>query len=351
MQNFSFSRFTFTIKGETALLLPAYKGSTLRGGFGHAFRRIVCVFKGKECKDCLLRQQCVYSWVFETPVPSGAQMMQKYTAAPHPFVIEPPAEEQETYQAKEELSFGLVLIGRAIDYLPYFIYAFEELGHIGIGKGKDNGKGKDEDRGMDRGRGRGRDRGKYQLVEVAEECPLPEPACQNGPACQDKEGRHKVIYRGHDKMLAASIVPVQWPDIIDSPPPEGSKIRLTFLTPTRVKYENSLTKNLEFHVFFRNLLRRISLLSYFHCAQKLDDSGFKDLIEQATKVKTISRTLYWNDWERYSNRQETRMNMGGFIGEAIYEGNFEPFWPYIRLGEYVHVGKGSGFGLGRYIIT
>ena len=316
MQNFSFSRFIFTIKGETALFLPVYKGSTLRGGFGHAFRRVVCVFKGKECMDCLLKQQCVYSWVFETPIPNGAEMMKKYTAAPHPFVIEPSVEEQEIYQAREEMSFGLVLIGRAVDYLPYFIYAFEELGHIGIGKGK----------------------GKYQLVEVAEESPL----------VKVKDARRKVIYRGHDKMLAASITPVQWPDIIDSPPPAGSKIRLTFFTPTRLKYENSLTKDLEFHVFFRNLLRRISLLSYFHCGQKLDDSRFKDLIEQATKVKTINRTLYWDDWERYSNRQETRMNMGGFIGEAVYEGDFEPFWPYIRLGEYVHVGKGSGFGLGRY---
>ena len=81
---------------------------------------------------------------------------------------------------------------------------------------------------------------------------------------------------------------------------------------------------------FGYAFRRISLLSYFHCGHRRDDLGFKDLIEQAGHIKIVKRVLYWHDWERYSNRQETRMKMGGFMGE------------------YVHVGKGCSFGLGRY---
>jgi hypothetical protein len=111
--------------------LPPYSGSTLRGGFGHAFRRIVCALKGKECTDCLLRDQCIYAYVFETPVPDDAQMMRKYTVAPHPFILEPSVKNQRTYKEGEDLSFGLTLIGRATDYLPYFIYTFDELGRIG----------------------------------------------------------------------------------------------------------------------------------------------------------------------------------------------------------------------------
>ena len=50
--------------------------STLRGGFGAFFRRVVCAF---------------YSYVFETPPPDDTRMMRKYEAAPHPSVIEPPS--------------------------------------------------------------------------------------------------------------------------------------------------------------------------------------------------------------------------------------------------------------------
>jgi hypothetical protein len=35
----------FTLKALEPLILPPYKGSTLRGGFGAAFRRIVCVMR------------------------------------------------------------------------------------------------------------------------------------------------------------------------------------------------------------------------------------------------------------------------------------------------------------------
>jgi hypothetical protein len=63
-------------------------------------------------------------------------MTRKYKAAPHPFVIEPPPEKRRGYKPGDEINFGLTLIGRAIDYLPYFIYTFDELGKMGIGKGK-----------------------------------------------------------------------------------------------------------------------------------------------------------------------------------------------------------------------
>ncbi len=74
------------------------------------------------------------------------------------------------------------------------------------------------------------------------------------------------------------------------------------------------------------------------------------MIEKARKIWTIERQLKWVDWERYSARQETRLKMGGFVGRATFEGELGEFLPYLRLGELIHVGKGTSFGLGQYRI-
>jgi len=310
-----YKQFRFGITPLEPLILPSYKGSTLRGGFGYAFKRVVCAIRDKEeCPDCILKEKCVYSYVFETPPPSDTKMMRKYKAAPHPFVIEPPPEKRRGYKPGDEINFGLTLIGRAIDYLPYFIYTFDELGKVGIGKGK----------------------AKYELKDVF---------------CDEKK-----IYDSESKTLKSfkpSYLPLNMKNVIVRNPDlnlDDEAISLSFLTPTRILFDGHLTLDLEFHILIRNLLRRLSLLSYFHCNGDPSTWDFKGLIEKAKDVKLKKRDLRWYDWQRYSGRQDTRIKMGGFVGEITFEGDIKPFMPLIKAGEVLHVGKGTGFGLGKYRI-
>jgi CRISPR-associated endoribonuclease Cas6 len=323
---FPFKRFEFQLIPEEPIILPSYKGSTLRGGFGNAFRKVVCALKKNDCDDCILKEKCVYSYVFETPPPSDTKIMRKYKAAPHPFVIEPPPEKRRSYTPKDEISFGLTLIGRAIDYLPYFIYTFDELGKMGIGKG----------------------RGKYELKTVKSQ--------------ESKVKSEKQIIYSSDTKTLKSFKPSVLNLHFNSPQPplkirggaEGGgvmSLTLNFLTPARLIYDSHLTLDLEFHMLIRQLLRRISLLSYFHCGIDMSDWDFRGIIEKAKEVTVKKRHLKWYEWERYSARQDTRMNMGGFVGEITFEGNIEPFMPLIKAGEVLHVGKGTGFGLGKYGIV
>lgn len=306
---FPYLKLYFQTISKELIILPSYKGSTLRGGFGNAFKRIVCAIKNKDCTDCLLKEKCVYSYIFETLPPADTKIMRKYTNAPHPFIIEPPPERKCDYTPEDEITFGLTIIGNAIEYLPYFIYTFEELGKIGIGKG----------------------RGKYDLRKV--------------------KSVNKIIYDSADKTIKTFKTDQLSLNYTALNTKGHQSLTLDFLTPTRINYDRHLTFELEFHILIRNLLRRLSLIYYFHCKGDPSDWDFNGIIEQAKNIKVKNRDLKWYDWERYSARQDTKMKMGGFTGSITFEGNIEPFLPLIKAGEVLHVGKGTSFGLGRYSVV
>lgn len=323
MVHLNIAKFRFNLKALEPIVLPSYKGSAIRGGFGYAFKRVSCAIRNKECPDCLLKEKCVYSYVFETPLPQGTSIMRKYKSVPHPFIIEPPKEKRINYKPGDELSFKLILVGKAIDYLPYFIYSFHELGEMGIGKG----------------------RGKYELKSV-----------EGLDASDTEAGAFKHIYNAETKVLKSfnSINVNVDTDMSEHESHESNDMKqltISFETPTRISYNQQLAVDLEFHVFIRQLMRRLSLLSYFHCGLDKPDSDFKKIIEKAREIKVQKEDLKWFDWERYSTRQNTWMKLGGFVGEITFKGDIEPFMPMIRAGQTLHVGKGTAFGLGKYEIV
>ncbi len=322
-----YQKFTLTLEAIEELHLPYYKGSTFRGGFGNMFRRIVCALKRQDCLDCMLKSRCIYAYVFETPSNEGAEIMNmnKYEKVPHPFVIEPPeisskfkiqgskleVQDPKIIPPGSKIELNLILIGKATEYLPFFIYTFVELGKNGIGKG----------------------RGKYRLAEV-----------------KKYNGSPQLVYQDSDKIIIQREI-----DIISIPEEFPSSenndlITLRFLTPLRIKYNRDLVVKPEFHIIIRNLLRRLGLLYYFHCGNKKPGWDHRAIIKHAEGIQIVSSSLRWFDWERYSSRQDTRMKLGGLVGEITYSGNIKPFLPYLRAGEIIHIGKGTSFGLGQYRI-
>ena len=350
MKHFRLAKFRFTVCAKEHIRFPSYKGSAFRGGFGYAFKRVVCVIKGKECDECLLKQKCIYSYIFETPPPEDTEMLRLYPKVPHPFVIEPPITEKQTFEPGETFSFHLILIGNAIDYLPYFIYTFTELGKQGIGQG----------------------RGKYDLVQV-EGIGFENEAVQiYNNKTQTLTSHYPIIHarqigmntlETHKQVTPQPNAPYEGEHQCNPPYQGGTKggvedtpqennhntITISLVTPLRLRFDGHITDKIEFHVLIRNLLRRISSLSYFHCGEKFQ-VDFKGLIERATLVKQAASDIQWFDWKRYSTRQEEWMSLGGVTGTISYEGNISDFMLLLRLGEYVHVGKGTSFGLGRYEI-
>ena len=89
LQNFRLARYRLTLTALATITMPPYAGSTLRGGFGHAFRKMVCTQGPIDCRDCTLKAVCPYPYIFETAPFEGAQQLRTYGDVPRPFVIDP----------------------------------------------------------------------------------------------------------------------------------------------------------------------------------------------------------------------------------------------------------------------
>ncbi|MDY6874660.1 MAG: CRISPR system precrRNA processing endoribonuclease RAMP protein Cas6 [Chloroflexota bacterium] len=315
LPNLHIALFRFTLEPRTPLHLPPYKGSVLRGGFGHVFKRTVCVQpRVRTCATCLLAETCAYAYLFETRPPPGSQVLRTHEAVPRPFVIRPPLDRRTEIPAGEPLTFGLVLVGRAMGYLPYFLVVFRELGEAGLGRG----------------------RGKYILREVRAVHPL--------------SGEERLVYDGETLLgtgleVAAEKV-AAWAEELPF-----DRLTVRFLTPARLKHGGEFMRaGVDFHVLVRALLRRLSSLSYFHCGERWE-TDYPGWVERAEQVEVAETHLSWVEWERYSGRQAHRIKMGGVVGSVTYAGDLAPFRPLLALGMLAHVGKGAVFGNGLYTMA
>jgi len=313
-----YGQFSAGFVPRAPLPLPPYTGSMFRGAFGTALMQAVCVTRSYDCPPCLLKERCLYPYVFETPPPSGSRVMRKYTSAPHPFVFDPPAGGRVA-PVDEPLVLGITLFGKALGYLSHFIFALELLGKRGLGARR--------------------------------------VRCELSYVDAWLDGRQWSLYRLEDRMPRSAVAfeTPAWlpprPEAQSEATPLTRRMTIELLSPLRVVYDSRLTDELPFHVLVRSLLRRIGHLSYFHCGGDPSEMAFREWIETASSVETVDHELRWYDWERYSSRQQTTMRMGGLMGRITFQGNLAPFYPLLKLGEIVHAGKGTSFGLGRFRVV
>lgn len=306
----SLARYRVTLVPQRQLNLPTQPEVVLRGGLGLALKQGACIRPtGELCAACMAPDVCPYAYLFEGRTPPDAQVLSASSTIPQPYVFAAD-HEQTTIAVGTPWHFTLTLIGNAIRYLPYLMASLRTLASNGLGE----------------------QRVRCDLTTVQWLTPA---------------GPNSLLYDLHTspnlRTQPAPISVQAWA----GPSPAVAQLTLAFQTPTRIKYAADFLQTAPpFHVIIRTLLRRLSSLSYFHAGQRWD-TDYRGWIERAEQVSIAHADVQWVDWERYSTRQERRMNLGGIIGQVTYAGDVAPFVPLLRLAEWIHLGKGAVFGNGQ----
>jgi hypothetical protein len=204
-ENFSFSVYRLSLEAMDRIELPRMnKGITLRGAFGTVFRRLVCHDLKATCPSCLVHENCPYSNVFNPVVPPDSDRPRLNRDIPRPFVIKPPLDPEGSYNPGDIFCFDLVVVGRAQDYLPYFIVTFEELGRQGIGVG----------------------RGRYDLASLE---------------AMKADGTWEHVFQGKDRMVRPPKKPLDLKSICRGEE-SFENLEIEFLTPVLLKKKGQWAK-------------------------------------------------------------------------------------------------------------
>lgn len=230
---------------------------------------------------------------------------------PRPFVFRATHLDGRTIRAGETFFFDLNLFDMGNPSIAYLVLAFAQLAHEGLGPR----------------------RGRANLTEVSQVGESGEQVAR--------------IYDGESFLLQQGAAPMELS--LEPVPERVERVRVRFVTPTELKSGQKVAARPGFGVLAARIRDRLSTL------KKLYDDGpleidFRGFGERATQVRMTRCKLERVDVERRSSRTGQVHPIGGFVGEAEYEGELNEFMPYLRAAKWTGVGRQTVWGKGEVAI-
>ena len=378
------------MRARNEVVLPPFLGSTLRGAFGHALKESVCVISHRDCSGCLLVERCLYPRLFEPEARNGEGLLAKRQDAPRPFIFIPPLPSTDSglmrarddllrwrvrVKADESVVFGLSLVGEAIQELPYIIHAIRMMSQNGFGAERTsfqlervsalNYQGEREIVFTSETT-RIREHDKYHAsLGVLTQARIFQLATENVPerTLAATAGALTVgtnVPSTKSMTLAgehASGVAIPGPEptadssISNRQSAIGNEITLRFITPTRLRIKGEVIENPSFAQLISSLSLRLAMMAQTYGTESLS-YDHKAVIERARDVSTRNSTLRLMALNRFSSRRRTKLVIDGFMGDVTFNGEaIQELLPLIVAGEFLHVGSGTAFGMGRYVVV
>jgi hypothetical protein len=316
------------------MLLHAYMGSALRG----MFYRAMLALSGPVRDLTTGELQFLPNDPVQYLLASLDEDNERGRDIPRPYTIEPPTDAamntgmERVLQPGERFSFGMTLYARAMEIFPYVILAMKRAEEMRIGR-----------RLSAPGERERAERGRFDLLRVW---------CSN-----PFSGEQQDVYAGGHDLVSVPDLGVTHEQVLGASCPQGRTLALEFLTPVTLRANQQAVTTPQFNVLIHRLLERLSELSTHFASVPLpclpaDRAAKIALLQQADAVRLTYDGTHWVSLNGYSARQRKPTALSGFAGAAIYDvPNLAPFWPLLRWGQVVHVGKHAVKGNGMFRIV
>jgi hypothetical protein len=338
MHHFTAHRLHFVTEVRTPIELNEHQGSALRGAFFHALRIRFCAFarnRDVTCEPCSLATTCPVATLVSTLDPGHRRGRNR----PRPYTIQPPPPGSGhpwhyrdgrvtfRYDPGEPLAFGLTLYGDALALLPYVVLATGAFEEGGLGRRLEQHDGEWR-------------RGTLAVREAWAENPL--------------TGERQPVIRTGSQQVEVPDVPITHAQIVNGEwQMTNDALSIIFLTPARLVDRGHLLKpeTFQFRPFVQRLLERLEALSEQFSDTPLD-VDFSALLDQAEAVRVADNRLVWEEVRSYSTRRHRATPRGGLVGRVtLTADDWAPFRPWLRWGQFTHVGKSAVKGNGMYRVA
>lgn len=340
-------RLTFRLEAQASVGLPPFLGSTLRGAFGAALKKIFCFVPHGVCEQCWFYEVCPYQYVFESPnlIPKAENhpKLRGQKEVPQPFVLVPPIPELKTnrrtdqrrvvnfnedyrenhFSAGETLEFSVILIGKSALYWAQILVAVRLAGQEGLGAA----------------------RVPFVLTEAF---------------AHDSLGKPTLIFNAADpKVSGYGTAAVSLNRIVElrTQTPENennekndSRIRIEFQTPTRIRIADQIDVSVTLSDLLKKITERLEFLVLLHAdpPQRID---YREFLFDAENCPTEKNNFRLYQYEQFSSRQESKTKRDVVIGSADFTGEkLKTFLPFLLAGELLNVGSNTSAGFGKYTV-
>jgi hypothetical protein len=267
----------------------------LGNAFQAACRKSACLHPEKSCNSCSRQKGCTWNLVFGQHLSSDPSALKRFQKPSLPFIFTFPCR-ADLAEHVSEVEYRLVVVGRAIQSLEMLLEGFGDV-----------------------------------LSTFGAEI--------RSIGTRDYQGTVSLLEEVYDVNCLENLVVLSSSDLFEHCIWTDNVLHIQLLSPLRLFEDGRLLRRFNFKRFAMSLLRRVSSIGYYYGAHEID-SDYKELACRADAIDCLD--------DRFTFSAGSDRRISGVVGSGRFVGDFSGLLPFLCAGTYLHVGKGSAFGMGAY---